>query len=145
MIDSAGRDEELAYQINRKTRSIKRDMEASLLANNASVTGDDTTASELGGLASWIETNESRGATGSSGSFSGGNTTAATDGTQRAFTESLLKDVLKQGADSGAVFSDILLGSFNKQPMSTFSVCSTLQICAVDKKVINLFLLYVVA
>lgn len=143
LVDSAGRDQELAYQINRQTRSIKRDMEASLLANNASVTGNDTLASELGGLPSWITTNESRGAGGSSTGFSSGNTVAATDGTQRAFTEILLKDVLLQGANSGADFSDILLGAFNKQQMSTFSGGSTRNIDAVAKKVVNTVDVYI--
>jgi len=138
MLDSAGRDEELAYQINRQSRSIKRDMEASLLANNAAVVGNDTTAAELGGLVAWVNTNVS-----TDGTAGDDGTTAAIDGTPRAFTEDLLKDVLKSGADSGADFSDILVGSFNKQVFSTFNGGSTFNIDASDKKIVNTIDVYV--
>jgi len=124
MVNNAGRKSEIAYQVEKQTKSIKRDMEKALLDNNAAVVGNATTASEMGGFPAWIQTNENT--IGAAGGSSGSGTIAArTDGTQRAFTELLLKDVLKQGADSGANFDHILLGSFNKQKFSTFSGGST--------------------
>lgn len=117
-IVSAGRKDELAYQIVKRTKELRRDMESSLLANNAEVTGDASTARELGGIEAWYTSNVSRGAGGSSGGL--GNT-AATDGTQRAFTETLLKDVILSCWDNGGDPECIMTGSFNKQIASTFT------------------------
>ncbi len=109
-------------------------MESLLTSNNASVTGNSTTARELGGFESWITSNDSRGAGGSDGGFSAGNTAAATDGTQRAFTETLLKSVIKQCFDSGAEPTMIMLGSFNKQVASTFTGNATRNVDAKGEK-----------
>jgi len=144
LVDSAGRKDETAYQVERQTRSIKRDMETSLLDNNAAVVGNSTTPSEMGGFPAWITTNASVGVGGSAAGSSGGGTIAArVDGTQRAFTEILLKDVLKQGADSGANFDHILLGSFNKQKFSTFSGGATRQSMDTSKSIVNNIEIYV--
>ena len=59
----AGRRDEMAYQVTKRVKELKRDMESSLLANNAKVAGNDTTARELAGIESWIVTNSSGGAT----------------------------------------------------------------------------------
>jgi hypothetical protein len=115
---AAGRKDELAYQIVKSAKELRRDMESSLLANNAEVTGDATTARELGGIGAWIDTNTSAGSGGSDGSV--GNT-ARTDGTQRAFTETLLKTVLGLCWDNGGDPDCIMLGRFNKQAASGFT------------------------
>ncbi|MDP1702593.1 MAG: DUF5309 domain-containing protein [Aestuariivirga sp.] len=126
-VDSAGRGDELDYLIAKNGKELKRDMESLLTSNNASVTGNSTTARELGGFESWIETNESRGAGGSDGGFSSGNTVAATDGTQRAFTETLLKEVIRECFNAGAEPTTVMVGAFNKQVMSTFTGNATRQ------------------
>jgi len=118
VVDSAGRGDEFDYQILKAGKALKRDMESSLLANNAAVTGDDTTARELGGIEAWIATNDDFGAGGSSGSLG---TTARTDGTQRAFAEADLKTVLADCFDAGGNPDMVMVGSFNKQAMSAFS------------------------
>ena len=43
-VDKAGRASELAYQIAKKSKELKRDMEATLLANQAEVSGDASTS-----------------------------------------------------------------------------------------------------
>jgi hypothetical protein len=65
-------------------------MEEALCQKGAKTTGNATTARVTGGFESWITTNDSRG---TSGASTGGGA-APTDGTQRALTEDLLKDVL---------------------------------------------------
>ena len=130
-VNSAGRDDELDFQVYLKTLALRRDIDAALSQNNAEVTGDDTTARKLGGFETWTATNVSRG---TSGALTTGNgNTAPTDGTQRAFTETLLKAVLKLGWDNGANFDLILLGSFNKQAMSTFTGNATRMVGAEDQ------------
>lgn len=122
-VNKAGRNSELAYQISKASKELKRDMETSLCDNNAQVAGDDSTARELSGLGSWLKTNQSAGASGSAPGTSG--TNARTDGTQRAFTEDQLKSVIKSVWDNGGDPSMVMVGSFNKQKLSGFTGGST--------------------
>lgn len=78
---------EMAKQMAKKSKELKRDMETTVFLNQARVVGAAGTAQKMRSLPSWLTTNVSRGATGANGSA----TTAATDGTQRAFTEALLR------------------------------------------------------
>ena len=81
-----GQRDEVARQVARKGRELKRDMESSLLANNAAVADNGSVAPETGGLPSWItgdsDGRSSRGATGAEGGYNSGTslTAAATDG-----------------------------------------------------------------
>ena len=121
-VDKAGRASEIAYQIAKKAKELKRDMEAQLTTNNAEVTGSATAAREMGSLGAWVATNDVMGTSGTSGSV--GNT-ARTDGTQRAFTETLLKSVIKSVWDEGGNPTMVMVGPFNKQKLSGFTGNST--------------------
>ncbi len=123
--NKAGRNNELAYQISKASKELKRDMETSLCANNAKVAGDDSTARELGGVESWIATNDVMSAAGNPASPTGDGSDARTDGTQRAFTEAQLKAALKLVWDSGGDPTMLQVGSFNKQKLSGFTGGST--------------------
>ena len=123
-VNLAGRNNELAYQISKNSKELKRDMETSLTANQAPVTGDDSTPRRLGGIECWIKTNTSKGG-GSGADPTTSGAAARTDGTQRAFTESQLKDVVKKCWDEGGDPSMVMLGSFNKQILSGFTGGST--------------------
>lgn len=129
-VSTAGRKKELSYQITKRSKELKRDMEARLTGNYASTAGAAGSARELGGLESWYATNTSRGGSaGASGGFSSttGVTVAATDSTtQRTFTEVLLKDVIRQCWESGGDPTMIMVGSFNKQKASAFSGIASL-------------------
>lgn len=124
-VDKAGRKSELSYQIAKKGKELKRDMEAILTRNQASVAGNSSTARKLGSVEAWIETNVDRGGTGASGGFSGGTVSAATDGTQRAFTEDLLKSVLASVWAAGGDPGIIMVGPHNKQTASGFTGIAT--------------------
>ncbi len=121
-VDKAGRASELAYQIAKKAKELKRDMEAQITTNNAEVTGSATAAREMGSLGAWVATNDVMGTSGTSGAA--GNT-ARTDGTQRAFTEDLLKSVIKSVWNEGGDPTMIMVGPFNKQKLSGFTGNST--------------------
>ena len=129
-VNTAGRADELDYQILKRGQELKRDMETALLSNKAKVTGDDTTAPELAGIVSWIGTNESTSGT-APATLDGAAT--RTNGTQRAFTEALLKDVLVQCFESGGNPDTLMLGSFNRQIASGFTGNSTSMQKAEDK------------
>jgi hypothetical protein len=121
-VDKAGRKSELAYQIMKRGRELKRDMEATLLHNQASTLGTSSTASKLGGLPSWLETNTSRASDGADGGYSSSTalTIAATDttGTGRTFTETLLKGVMQSCFVNGGDPKILMLGPFNKGQFS---------------------------
>ena len=134
-VNLAGRNNELAYQISKQSKELKRDMETSLTANQAPVTGNDTTARRLGGIECWIKTNSNKGGgSGADPSTSGSN--ARTDGDQRAFTESQLKDVIKSCWDEGGDPSMVMLGSFNKQILSGFTGGATRMDDAENKRLV---------
>ncbi len=118
-LDTAGRNDELAYQLAKRGKELKRDIEAVLTANNAQVAGNSSTARETGGLGAWIATNENVGTGG--GLTTGDGTTARTDGTQRDFTETMLKDAMQQAFVSGGQPSILMVGPHNKTVVSGFA------------------------
>ena len=122
-VDKAGRASELAYQIAKKSKELKRDIESTLLSNQARVAGNSSTARKFGSIGSWVATNDDLGASGASPTGDG--TDARTDGTQRALTEASLKSVIKNVWNAGGNPSIIMVGPFNKQKISGFTGGST--------------------
>ena len=122
-VDKAGRASELAYQIAKRAKELKRDMEATVTGNIAEVTGGSGTARKMGTLGSWVISNDDFASDGASGTGLGN--TARTDGTQRAFTEAQLKSVIKSVWNAGGDPSMIMVGPFNKQKLSGFTGNST--------------------
>lgn len=121
VVKKAGRQSEVAYQVAKKLKELKRDIEATLTNNQQRSAGSSTSAPQLAGLGAWVATNNSVGAGGAAPSPVDG-TALRTDGTQRAFTEILLKSVIKGIYDnSGEEPNFVMLGSFNKQVASTFA------------------------
>jgi hypothetical protein len=134
--DKAGRGSEMDYQTQKRIKELKRDMEARLTGNYASVAGAAGTARECAGFEAWIQTNDSRGAGGANTAFSANIQAAATDGTQRVFTEALLKAVHALCADNGGDPSIALMGSFNKQAASAFAGIADQRRDTGDKKAV---------
>lgn len=127
VVDTAGRTNELNYQLAKRGKEIKRDMEARFCGNYASVAGNASTAGQCAGFEAFITTNDSRGVAGADGGYNSGTglTAAATDGTQRAFTESLLKGVIRTAWAAGGEPDTIILGPTNKQNFSAFAGVAT--------------------
>lgn len=139
VIDKAGRGSEMDYQLIKRGKELKRDMEATLLANQARGAGSAVAARTFGSVLSFIYTNDSfGGGSGASptGQGSSSGTTTRTDGDQRAFTESLLKSTLQSIWDSGGDPNVIMLGGFNKQVMSSFVGRGTPTEDAKSKKIV---------
>ena len=132
-VTSAGRNNELAYQVAKSAKELKRDMETALLSNVAAAAGDATTARTLGGVQTWIETNVDAG----SGGSGAGNGAARVDGTQRAFTEDQLKSVLRACFNEGGNPNMIMVGAFNKQKLSGFTGGSTRFDQAEDRRLVT--------
>ena len=117
-VDKAGRKSEKAYQLAKASAEIKRDMETSLLSNQVASNGDSTTARKLGGLQAWLSTNYSGGTSGVAGS---GGTTARTNGTNRTFTEDILKSVIKSVYAAGGNPKVLMVNPAHKQVVSAFA------------------------
>jgi len=121
-VDHAGRGDELDYQAMLKGLELKRDMETILCGRNvAKNAGADATARVTAGVLSWIKTNTSKGGGAGADPSAADGTSLRTDGTQRAFTEPLLKTVLSAIWTSGGKPDVIMAGAFNKQVFSTFT------------------------
>lgn len=119
-VNAAGRDDELAYQLSLKAVELKRDMETALTQNTTAIAGS---ARQLRGLEGWIAQSNDMGAGGAAPSYV--NNTAPTDGTQRAFTETQLKNVLQLAFVQGGDPDTVLVGATQKQTFSTFTGNST--------------------
>jgi len=115
----------LAYQMANVAKEIKRDQEFALTQNSTANAGTTSVARQLRGLEGWIATNADYGATGAAPVYTATPGTAATDGTQRAFTETILKNVLQQIYTQGGNPELILVGPSQKQTFSTFTGNST--------------------
>lgn len=118
-VDKAGRDSEMAYQVAKRGKELKRDIEAVLTDNNGRVAGGTGTAPETAGLGAWIATNDNFGTSGASPTGDGSN--GRTDGTQRAFTEAQLKSVMSSVWTAGGNPTVLMVGAFNKQAVSAFA------------------------
>lgn len=120
-VSLAGRADEMDRQKMLAGLALKRDVEARMIGNYASNAQSGGTPRKLGGALAWITSNDSRGATGSDGGFSGGTVAAATPGTQRTFTEVLVKSVLATAFGNGAMFSQAYMSGTHKQQFSGFT------------------------
>jgi len=142
-VNKFGRTSEMNYQIMKKGKELKTDMENACVGlNNARVAGSDTVARELGSVLSWITTSTSKG--GSGADPTGDGTDARTDGTQRAFTEALLKPVLQALYTEGSHANTIMLGPVNKGKFSSFVGNATdIQSANTTQKVVNSVKIYV--
>jgi len=117
--DAAGRNDEIAYQLAKRGKELKRDVEATLLLNNAAVAGNSSTAPETAGLGAWIASNDVVGSGGVSPTGDG--TDARTDGTQRDFTETMLKSAMQLAYTNGGEPSILMVGPHNKTVVSGFA------------------------
>lgn len=118
--DNAGRGNELAYQEAKMGLELRRDMETAHLSNTARVAGNSTTARVSASVLSWLITNTSKAGDGSDPATADG-AAVRTDGTQRALTESLLKDVLQSVWTQGGNPDRILVNAFQKRQMDNFT------------------------
>jgi hypothetical protein len=118
-VNKAGRKSEKAYQLAKASAEIKRDLETILLANQGRSAGTSTTARKLGSLLSWIKTNSDVGSGGADPATIGVST--RTDGTQRTFTETLLKTVVAEVFTSGGSPKILMVGAAGKQKVSSFA------------------------
>ena len=105
-VNNAGKKSEMAHQLAKASKELKRDMEGSLLADNAAAAGDATTARETRGAANWISTNV---------------TDAGTSGSHAAVVEADIIAVAEATWNAGGEPSTMLLGATNKKLVTAMS------------------------
>ena len=148
-VNGAGDAQKIAKQIAYKLRELKRDIEQMVVGdNNAAVAGSSGTARETASLSAFLTSNVDRGVGGANGTLSGSTAgypnAAATDGTLRALTETMLKDVIASCWENGAEPSIVLCGSGVKQKISsTFTGSATRYRDISDQKIVASIDIYV--
>ena len=135
-VDKAGRSREMAYQMAKRMKELKRDLETSLLANNARVAGNDSTAREMAGLNAWLTVSDRGPGAGTAGAdpTGDGSNAATAANAQRAFTEDQVKAVHQELWNEGADASILMVGPHNKTVASTFTGGATKFDKTEDKK-----------
>lgn len=116
-VDTAGRKKEMAYQKMKRTKELARDMEARLTGNYARNAGDAATPRELASVESFITISN---AGGGGADPAGDGTNARTDGTQRAFTEAMLNDVIDAAWFEGGAPDMVIMGPHTKKVSNAF-------------------------
>jgi hypothetical protein len=125
-VNPAGRADELAYQLVKYGKELKRDIEKNLTGNTAYAAGTSGTARVTGSLEAWMSSNwttqgVSAGASASPG-FSTTGVVAATDNTVTAtVSEANVKAIIGQCWEDGGKPDVIMVGKYNKQKLSAFS------------------------
>lgn len=138
-VDKAGRSSEMAYQLAKKSAALKRDMEVILTSNQAAVPDlDGDTASLLGGLRACFrdavapETDTALtavdGANGGVGAA--GYPTAATPGTARTFTQTLLDTGFQACYTNGGDPGVIMVSPTMKRVISNYLYSSSARVAA---------------
>lgn len=114
-MNPAGRKDELAYQLALASAEIKRDMELGLTQNDVLATSPRKSR----GLRGWVVDNVNKASGTTLASYT--NNTGYTGGTQRAFTEAQVKDVLQQCFTAGGEPDTIMMPPAAKQTFSGFT------------------------
>jgi hypothetical protein len=116
-MNHAGVKDELSYQLSLRSMEIKRDMEFGLMQNNVTA----TSPRQARGMLGWSGDNSNGGTSYVAPVYTANPGTAQTDGTQRAFTEALMKDVLQKIYTAGGMPDTVMMGPSQKQTFSTFT------------------------
>ena len=129
-VNKAGRNREIVYQMGKRRDELKRDKEFILCSNQAPVTGNSATAPQLRPLCGWFATNTDRGAGGANGSP----TAAATDGTQRALTLSMITTQQQNAWTQGGKPGYLMTGPKQRGNLTTIMGGAATKFYAVEDK-----------
>lgn len=110
----------MQYALMKKSKELKKDMEATLFANQAYNVGSASVARVSAGIPAWLTSNVDFGATGANPTTVG--STARTDGTLRSIAESNVKTVLAAAyTNTGRNPKLAFMSAAHKQAFSTFT------------------------
>lgn len=121
-VNKAGRDSEMAYQMAKRSKELKRDLEQALITNQGSTGGAaGTSAALLASVESWIATNKTTAGSSSATTpgYASGTVLAPTDSTSSSVNESMLKAVIAAVWTSGGDPTTLMVGPKTKQAISS--------------------------
>lgn len=121
-VAKAGEKSDYDREMLKKGVELRTDIEVTLASNQASVAYSGNTPAQMAGLRAWIATNDSMGSGGASGGF---NTTtklvdAATNGTQRTFTKTIMDNSIEDAYRAGGSPTILMLSPYLKRSFSGF-------------------------
>lgn len=121
-VNKAGRDSELAYQMAKRSKELKRDLEYASIRNQTSTAGTAGTSGRvMASVESWLTTYTSAG-TGTAQTtpgYSGGTVAAPTDSSVAGtVTEAMLKKVIATVWTNGGDPGTLMVGPLTKQKIS---------------------------
>lgn len=120
-VDTAGFEDEYAYQMAKKLKEHARDIEYAIVADSASASGDTATARTLKGVLEWISTNVESGSSSATG---------------EDLDESMFNDALQDIWDSGGQPQTVYCNGYQKRQISGFST-NTRNVAASEKELIS--------
>jgi hypothetical protein len=126
-VNTAGRRDEMSYQVAKRGRELLRDVERRLCSDQAATAGAAAGAREMAGIGAWLWDNQVK--TGDANTTvtvtSGAPTTDPTSATTATFTEANLKAAIEACWNDGGDPNLVLVGSHNKQLASAFGGIAT--------------------
>lgn len=144
---AAGGSNKMGYQLLKKSKELKRDMEGILTQNQAKSAGTSSTARLLGGLTTWLKTNTvflTNGTTPGANpatadgthtrTYNNSGGTAVTSAVTVAMVQSMLQLVYKNSGDCPEY---MLVSPVNKQNISGFAGPGTTRFSEVEDKTLN--------
>lgn len=138
VLKGGGIKSEMAYQVARRMKAMKKDAERAIVGvANVKVAGDDTTAREMGSFQTYMTDKSFLGGTGATAP-TGNSVDAGAKGTERALTETIFKNGLQKLWDNSGGNENILgvCGSHVRGVISTFTSSSTRHVTTDDRKLV---------
>ena len=142
VVDNAGRGKEMSYQIVKVGQEQKLDQEKAIMANQARVAGNSTTARKMAGLGSFVTTNVSN--VGTNGANpTGDGSDARTDGTQTVFSQADFDTAMQGIWSEGGKPDCVILSAFQMDKALGFVGNNNQRSTGASGKVENLLNVYV--
>jgi len=138
VLKGGGIKSEMAYQVARRLKAMKRDAEKAIIGvATAKVAGDDATARKLGSFQSYMAGSSFQGGVGAVAP-TGNGVDVGTVGTARPLTETIFKAGLQQLWDQSGGNENILaiVGAHNRTVISGFTGSATRYVSTEDKKLV---------
>ena len=128
-MDTAGRDDEFDYQVSKRSKELKRDLEYAATRNQPSTAGGAGTAQMMASVESWLATNKTSAGQGTAQTtpgYSGGTVAAPTDSTTAGtLVEAMLKNVIQLCYTQGGNPKTLMVGPATKVKVSAFAGIAT--------------------
>lgn len=128
-VEAAGRDDEFDYQVAKRSKELKRDLEYAAIRNQASTSGSSASAALMASVESWLKTNKTSAGQGTAQTtpgYSSGTVAAPTDSTTAGtVVEAMLKNVIQLAYTQGGDPKILMVGPATKAKVSGFGGIAT--------------------